>query len=123
MQKIILLLTIVFFSKSSYAQNPQSKIADNVLKEQIYNANKKVVINYSMKDFDALFFEFSDKKSDPSVLLSKEEFYNYTIKIAAFSDRLAKLYPKEKEIAEASKKKWFAESYEDYLLSKASQRK
>jgi hypothetical protein len=50
--------------------------------------------------------------------LSKEEFYNYTIKIAAFSDRLAKLYPKEKEVAEASKKKWFMESYEDYLFRK-----
>ena len=123
MQKIIAVLVILFLSNLSYAQKLKSKSADAVLKEQIYNANKKIVINYSMKDFDALFFEFSDKKSDPNIILTKEEFYNYTIKIAAFSDRLAKLYPKEKEVAEASKKKWFAESYEDYLLSKASQKK
>jgi hypothetical protein len=123
MQKIVSLLVLLLLVNFSYAQNPNAKSEDDVLKDQIYNANKKSVLNYSMKDFDALFFEFSDKKSDPNVFLSKEEFYNYTIKIAAFSDRLAKLYPKEKEVAEASKKKWFAESYEDYLLSKASQKK
>jgi effector-binding domain-containing protein len=33
------------------------------------------------------------------------------------------VYPEEKEIAKANKKKWFAESYEEYLLSKASQKK
>tara|TARA_R110002124_G_scaffold245201_1_gene410326 strand:+ start:173 stop:514 length:342 start_codon:yes stop_codon:yes gene_type:complete len=113
----------MFSFKLSFAQQPKVQSADDALKEQIYNANKKVVVNYSMKDFDALFFESSDKKSDPNILLSKEEFYNYTIKIAAFSDRLAKLYPKEKAVAEESKKKWFAESYQDYLLSKASQKK
>ena len=123
MQKIILFLTILFISVASYPQQSVSKTADDVLKEQIYNANKKVVVNYSMKDFDALFFEFSDKKSSPTIVLTKEQFYNYTIKIAAFSDRLAKLYPKEKAIAEESKKKWFAESYEDYLLSKVSPKK
>lgn len=123
MQKIVLFLAILFISSSSYAQQSQPKTADDVLKEQIYNANKKVVVNYSMKDFDALFFEFSDKKSNPNIILTKEEFYNYTIKIAAFSDRLAKLYPKEKAIAEESKKKWFAESYEEYLLSRPSPKK
>lgn len=123
MQKIVLFLSILFISSGSYAQQSQPKTADDALKEQIYNANKKVVVNYSMKEFDALFFEFSNKRSDPNIRLTKEEFYNYTIKIAAFSDRLAKLYPKEKAIAEESKKKWFAESYEEYLLSKASQKK
>jgi len=123
MRNIVLFLLIMFSFKLSFAQQPKVQSADDALKEQIYNANKKVVVNYSMKDFDALFFEFSDKKSDPNILLSKEEFYNYTIKIAAFSDRLAKLYPKEKAVAEESKKKWFAESYQDYLLSKASQKK
>jgi hypothetical protein len=123
MQKIVLFLAILFISSSSYAQQSQPKTADDVLKEQIYNANKKVVVNYSMKDFDALFFEFSDKKSNPNIILTKEEFYNYTIKIAAFSDRLSKLYPKEKAIAEESKKKWFAESYEEYLLSRPSPKK
>lgn len=76
-----------------------------------------------MKDFEKLFFEFSNKKFDANILLTKEEFYAYTIKIAAFSDRLAALYPNEKEVAEASKKKWWSESYEDYLLSKQIQKK
>lgn len=123
MQKIVVFLSILFISSASYAQQSAPKTTDDVLKEQIYNANKKVVLNYSMKEFDALFFEFSDKKSSPTIILTKEQFYNYTIKIAAFSDRLAKLYPKEKAIAEESKKKWFAESYEEYLLSKATTKK
>ena len=65
-----------------------------------------------MGDFEKLFFEFNDKKFDPNILLTKEEFYTYTVKIAAFSDRLAALYPKEKEVAAESKKKWLSESYE-----------
>ena len=94
-----------------------------LLKETIYNENRVKVLNFSLKDFDALFFEFFDKKSEPNLVLTKEEFYKYTIQIAIFSDRLAALYPDQKEIAAESKKKWFAESYEDYLLSKASQKK
>ncbi|MDG2431044.1 hypothetical protein [Flavobacterium sp.] len=123
MQKILLLLSILCLSGSTYAQQQESKTSDDTLKEQIYNVNKKVVVNYSMKDFEMLFLEFLNIKGDPSIHLTKEEFYNYTIKIAAFSDRLAKLYPKEKAVAEESKKKWFAESYEEYLLSKASPKK
>ncbi len=94
-----------------------------LLKETIYNENKVKVLNFSLKQFDALFFEFFDKKSNPNVLLTKEEFYKYTIQIAIFSDRLAALYPDQKEVAAENKKKWFAENYEDYLLSKASQKK
>jgi hypothetical protein len=66
-----------------------------------------------MKDFDRVFFEFSDKKNH-NLILTKEAFYKYTIQIAA--DRLG-FCIRQKEMAEASKK-WFAESYEDYLLSK-----
>lgn len=96
---------------------------DNGLKDSLYNANRVKVLNYSMKDFDALFFEFFQKKANPNLILSKKEFYSFTIKIAAFSDRLASLYPTQKEIAAESKKKWMSESYEDYLLYKASQKK
>lgn len=113
-----LVLVALFFFNSAFAQEG----VDTVLKEQIYNANKVKVMNFSMKDFDNLFFEFSNKKSTPNLILTKEEFYQYTIKIAAFSNRLAKLYPDQKEMAEASKKKWFAESYEDYLVSKQSKK-
>ena len=117
---------IFFFIASSWTLNAQEiKVTDKdiSLKETIYNENKVKVLNYSLKEFDALFFEFFDKKLDASLLLTKEEFYTYTIQIAIFSDRLAALYPDQKEIAATNKKKWFAEAYEDYLVLKASQKK
>ena len=124
MRKITLIVAVLLFFSNFFlaiiAQNKKTVSADEILKERIYSANKKSVMNYSMKDFDQLFFEFTSKRGNVNVLLSKEEFYTYTIKIAAFSDRLAVLYPAKKEVAAASKKKWFDESYEDYLLSKAS---
>ncbi|TDE55360.1 hypothetical protein [Flavobacterium sp. GT3P67] len=117
---------MLFFTFSFWTVSAQEKIImsnDVLLKEAIYNENRVKVLNFSLKEFDALFFEFSDKKSNPNVVLTKEEFYKYTIQIAIFSDRLAALYPDQKEIAAESKKKWFAEAYEDYLLSKATQKK
>ena len=125
--KLSILFSIMFFFVFSFwTVNAQEKIVnstDALLKEAIYNENRVKVLNFSLKEFDALFFEFSDKKSNPNLVLTKEEFYKYTIQIAVFSDRLATLYPDQKEIAAENKKKWFAENYEDYLLSKASQKK
>ena len=109
--------------ESLQAQEKTVNTSDVLLKEALYNANKVKVSNFSLKEFDALFFEFFDKKSNPNLVLTKEEFYKYTIQIAIFSDRLAALYPDQKEIAAKNKKKWFAETYEDYLLSKATQKK
>ena len=126
MKLIQLFSVMLFFTFSFWSVNAQEKIVsdnDMLLKETIYNENRVKVLNFSLKDFDALFFEFFDKKSEPNLVLTKEEFYKYTIQIAIFSDRLAALYPDQKEIAAESKKKWFAENYEDYLLSKASQKK
>lgn len=117
MQKTFLIVMTLFLTVIQ-AQEKKLNSADQALKETIYNQNKKAVMNYSIKQFDALFFEFFDKKRDEKLLLTKEEFYTYTVKIAIFSDRLANLYPKEKEVAQASKQKWMSESYEDYLLSK-----
>tara|TARA_R110000868_G_scaffold164901_2_gene397857 strand:- start:426 stop:806 length:381 start_codon:yes stop_codon:yes gene_type:complete len=124
MRKINLIIGFMLFFNiffgTLYAQTKAINAEDSLLKDSIYIANKKKVSNFSLKQFDQLFFEFSNKKGLPDLLLTKKEFYNYTIQIGAFSDRLAVLYPAEKEAAEASKKKWFAESYQDYLLSKAS---
>lgn len=80
-------------------------------------------MNFSMKEFDTLFFEFFSKKNSPEILLSKTEFYNYTVQIAAFSDRLEKLYPDQKQVAKQNKEHWLSESYEDYLEYKESQKK
>jgi hypothetical protein len=123
MKKIILLFIVFVAANSLFAQPKKANRADDELKETIYIANKTKVLNYSMKDFEKLFFEFNEKKFNQNILLTKEEFYTYTVKIAIFSDRLATLYPKEKEVAAESKKKWLSESYEDYLLSKQTQKK
>jgi hypothetical protein len=126
MKLIQLFSVMLFFTFSFWSVNAQEKIVsdnDMLLKETIYNENRVKVLNFSLKEFDALFFDFFDKKSNPNLVLTKEEFYKYTIQIAVFSDRLAALYPDQKEIAAENKKKWFAENYEDYLLSKASQKK
>ena len=125
--KLIQLFSVtLFFTLSFWSVNAQEKTVsgnDMLLKEAIYNENRVKVLNFSLKEFDALFFEFFDKKSNPNLVLTKEEFYKYTILIAIFSDRLAALYPDQKEIAAENKKKWFAENYEDYLLYKASKKK
>ncbi|MCD0468176.1 MULTISPECIES: hypothetical protein [unclassified Flavobacterium] len=76
-----------------------------------------------MKEFDALFFEYFKRKNDADIILTKTEFYNYTVQIATFSDRLAKLYPEQKEVAAKNKEQWLSESYEEYLQFKASQKK
>ncbi|MFV5691038.1 hypothetical protein ACM55K_03330 [Flavobacterium sp. LT1R49] len=127
MRKIILVFSIALFflisQESLQAQEKTVNTADALLKETVYNANRVKVSNFSLKQFDTLFFEFFDKKANPNLVLTKEEFYKYTIQIAIFSDRLAALYPDQKEIAAENKKKWFAETYEDYLLSKATQKK
>lgn len=117
MQKYFLII-VLLSGIVVQAQEKKGNSADELLKESIYNQNKKSVLNYNIKQFDALFFEFFEKKRDPELVLSKEEFYNYTMKIAVFSERLASLYPEQKQVAEDSKKKWMSESYEDYLLSK-----
>ncbi|WP_343696486.1 hypothetical protein [Flavobacterium sp.] len=119
-----LLLFLVFsISDSAFAQSKKIPIDDQLLQDSIYKSNKKKIMNFSMKEFDSLFFEFFSRKNDPEILLSKTDFYNYTVQIAAFSDRLEKLYPDQKEVAKQNKEHWLSESYEDYLEYKESQKK
>ena len=115
----LLVFTLLLFSNFNfiYAQNSTNIQYDAVIKDSIYNNNRLNVLNFSSRDFDALFFEFFDKKAAPTIL-SKREFYSYTICIAIYSERLAALYPNQKAIATESKNKWFAESYTDYVKTK-----
>lgn len=120
----ILLLCLIFsVSEPVFSQSKKISLDDKILQDSLYKSNKKKVLDFSLKEFDALFFEFFSKKNDPEVILSKTEFYNYTVQIATFSDRLARLYPDQKEVAAKNKEKWLSESYEDYLEYKASQKK
>ncbi|MFE3847213.1 hypothetical protein ACFX5D_04435 [Flavobacterium sp. LB3P45] len=126
-RKIILICSLLLYFTISFgtliAQEKKTGSNDDLLKDSLYVVNKVKVLNYSLKQFDQLFFEFFRKKSDSQLVLTKSEFYSYTIRIAIFSDRLAALYPEQKQTAAENKKKWFAESYQDYLLSKASVKK
>ncbi|AWG21723.1 hypothetical protein FFWV33_09315 [Flavobacterium faecale] len=114
MKKYLLIIAFLCIGQL-VAQDISGNDPDKTLKEKIYTANKKRVMNFSKKQFDALFFEFFEKKNNVNTILSKEEFYQYTIQIAIFSDRLATLYPEEIQIANESKAKWLAEQYDDYL--------
>jgi hypothetical protein len=124
----LLKLSFIYFlifsiNTITYAQVKKLAVDDQLLQDSIYKSNKKKVLNFSMKEFDALFFEYFNRKNDPNITLTKTEFYTYTVQIATFSDRLAHLYPDQKEIAATNKEKWLSESYEEYLQYKASQKK
>ncbi|MDQ6470321.1 hypothetical protein RB619_06685 [Flavobacterium sp. LHD-80] len=106
-----------------HAQTQKLSLDDLLLQDSIYKSNKKKVLNFSLKEFDTLFLEFFNRKEDPEVLFTKAEFYTYTVQIATFSDRLASLYPDQKEVASQNKQQWLSESYEDYLEYKGSQKK
>lgn len=110
-------------NNDAYAQNKKLSVDDQLLQDSIYKSNKKKVLNFSMKEFDTLFFEYFSRKNNSDTILSKTEFYTYTVQIATFSDRLAKLYPDQKEVAAQNKEKWLSESYQEYLDYKASQKK
>lgn len=124
----LLKLSFIYFlifpiNAITYAQVKKLAVDDQLLQDSIYKSNTKKVLNFSMKEFDALFFEYFNRKNDPNITLTKTEFYTYTVQIATFSDRLAHLYPDQKEIAATNKEKWLSESYEEYLQYKASQKK
>ena len=122
--KIFAFFFLIFSINSNlYAQTHKLSIDDLLLQDSIYKSNKKKVLNFSLKEFDTLFLEYFTRKEDPNILFTKTEFYSYTVQIATFSDRLASLYPDQKEVAAQNKQQWLSESYEDYLEYKGSQKK
>lgn len=123
LQIALFTLLIILINTTTHAQNKKLAVEDQLIQDSIYKSNKKKVLNFSMKDFDALFFEYFNRKNDPNAVLTKRDFYNYTVQIATFSDRLSSLYPDQKEVAAQNKAQWLSESYEDYLQYKASQKK
>ena len=87
--KIILFTFLLFVATNNVsAQEKATNDADAQLKETLYKKYKKEVQSYDKNDFDALFFEFFKKQKDESLILTKEEFYTYTIKIAIYSEKL-----------------------------------
>lgn len=103
---------------SVLGQNKNQNSVDSQQKENMYFKYKKEVQSYSKKEFDALFFEFLQKQSDVKTILTKEEYYTYTIKIAIYSEKLGLLYKDQKAEAQRTKEEWFDRNYQDYLNSK-----
>jgi hypothetical protein len=95
----------------------KATFVDGPLKETLYLKHKKEVLAYSMKEYDALFFEFFQKQNDKAIL-TKEEYYTYTVKIAIYSEKLGLLYKDKKAEAERTKQEWLDKKYQDYLDSK-----
>ncbi|OUL61458.1 hypothetical protein B8T70_15275, partial [Flavobacterium sp. AJR] len=57
--QFVLFCSLIFsINASTYAQTKKLSIDDRLLQDSIYKSNKKKVLNFSMKDFDALFFDF-----------------------------------------------------------------
>lgn len=117
--RIALFIFLIFTATNlTIAQENPTKDPDVEIKEAFYKKYRKEVQSYDKKDFDALFFEFFKKQKDPSVTLTQEEFYTYTIKIAIYSEKLGLLYKDQKEASQRTKKEWFDKRYSDYLNSK-----
>lgn len=103
---------------SEQAKQKTSTDPDILLKETLYKKYKREAQTYDKKAFDTLFLEFFQKQRDKSITLTKEEYYGYTIKIAAYSERLGLLYKDQKAESQRTKQEWFDKSYSDYLNSK-----
>jgi hypothetical protein len=125
MKKNILLafftVLIACFSGAACGQESVAKDSDSPMKEVLYRKYKREAQTYDKKEFDALFFEFFQKQKDAKLVLSKEEFYTYTVKIAAYSEKLGLLYKDQKAEAQKTKQEWLDKSYAEYLQSKKQQ--
>lgn len=116
----ITLFTLLFFMATSFvfAQEKATSDPDVKVKEALYKKFKKEVQSYDKNDFDALFLGFFRKQNDETVILTQEEYYTYTIKIAIYSEKLGLLYKDQKEDSQRTKQEWFDKRYSDYLKSK-----
>lgn len=101
-----------------FAQEKATSDPDVKVKEALYKKFKKEVQSYDKNDFDALFLGFFRKQNDETVILTQEEYYTYTIKIAIYSEKLGLLYKDQKEDSQRTKQEWFDKRYSDYLKSK-----
>jgi hypothetical protein len=125
MKKIIQLsfYPLLFVCLSNHVSGQVKASIDNdiQLKEVLYKKHKREAQAYDKKEFDALFFEFFQKQKDEKLILAKDEFYTYTVKIAAYSEKLGLLYRDQKETAMKTKQEWLDKSYTEYLQSKRQQ--
>ena len=115
--QVVAVIFLILSFELSFGQENSLK-EDLALKETLFKKYKREAQAFSKNDFDALFFEFFRKQKDENLVMTKEEFYTYTIKIAAYSEKLGLLYKDKKEESQRTKQEWFDKSYSDYLQSK-----
>jgi hypothetical protein len=113
-----LLFAVLFFASTLVYGQSKPTDPDMSIKNSFYKKFKREVLSYSHKEYDALFFDFLSKSNDSKSLLTKEEYYTYTIKIAIYSEKLGLLYKNKKDEANATKQEWFDKNYTEYLTSK-----
>lgn len=114
---IFFLIGLIFSTNNILAQEKTTADADKVLKEQLYKKHRRQVLAFDKNKFDSLFFEFI-KAQNSTKILTQEEFYTYTVKIAIYSEKLGLLYKDKKQEAQQTKQEWLSRSYKDYLNSK-----
>lgn len=122
MRKIVQIAFFYFLffcvTNSAFAQENKINNPDADLQQAYYKKYKNEVRAYDRRKFDDLFFEYMDKQNNKDIILTKEEFYSYTIKIAIYSEKLGLLYKDKKDEAQKAKQDWFDKNYADYLNSK-----
>lgn len=119
-KKIFLVLLFQFLlslNLSSFAQTMPNADADKTIKDQLYKKYRREVLAFDRKKYDDLFFEYIRKTSE-STILTKEQYYTYTIKISIYAEKLGLLYRDQKEESLKTKQVWYDKSYSDYLKSK-----
>ena len=56
LQILLFSFLMLLINSNGYAQTKKLSIDDQLLQDSIYKSNKKKVLNFSMKEFDTLFF-------------------------------------------------------------------
>lgn len=119
--KNILFLVLLFIGVAApgAAQDVQTSDEDIELRLELKKKYRSEAVNFSHKQFDEVFLDFF-RKTGPTnpEILTKEEFYGYTVRISWYSERMGLLYKKEKETAKKSADEWFNKKYSDYLATK-----
>ncbi len=110
-------MALFLFLATSGMWAQEANTEDLDLRLELQKKYKNEVLNYSKDKFDALFFDYFSKTAEEAPLLTKEEYYTYTVKISIYNERLGRLYKDQKAVAEKSKEEWFGKRYSDYLAS------
>ena len=100
------------------SQVTSSKTNDDILKQKMYKKLRNQTLSFNKKQFDSLFFDYFKKTAANDIILTKDEYYNYTVRIGIYSEKLGLLYKANKPEAMQSKKEWLDKNYQDYLNSK-----